>query len=102
MSKKTSKPTKKTTKKSTKVLDEETSALVIAEYLAIEKVETREIAFLEEKAPPGHWLNPREIALTFRVSEVLDIRDCFEMAPRFRTAFALARAVVGAAREVAA
>jgi hypothetical protein len=74
-----------------KVLDEETSARVLAEYLVLENVKESEINSLEKK---GHALSYREIALAFRVSEILSIRDPFTMAPRFARAFATQRALM--------
>jgi hypothetical protein len=71
-----------------KRLDEETSALVIAEYLSIEGVETAEIDSIMDVP---HALSHREIALTFRISETLDVSAAFEIAPRFRLAFTRAK-----------
>ncbi|MDQ3295833.1 MAG: hypothetical protein M3619_04565 [Myxococcota bacterium] len=85
MSKKTASTTK--AKKPTR-LDEKTSALVIAEYLAIGKVTTKEIDEIMDGSRP---LSPREVAVAFRVSEVLDIPAPFTIAPRYRLAFARAQ-----------
>jgi hypothetical protein len=71
-----------------KRLDEETSAYVIAEYLSIEGVEAAELDAIMDVP---HGLSHREIALTFRISEALDVSPAFEMAPRWRTAFARAQ-----------
>lgn len=87
--------TTKTAKPTARVLDEETSALVIAEYLAIENVKTREIDTIMD-GPKGRGLSNREIAITFRVSEVLGVPVAFEMAPHFRIAFERARALMTA------
>lgn len=84
-----------------RVLDEETSAIVIAEYLAIEDVKTEELDFIEPEAPE-RGLSYREIALTFRVSETLAIPSCFEMAPKYRLAFARARLVMQALKDTQA
>lgn len=69
-------------------LDEDTAAHVIAEYLSIEKVETAEIDAIMND---GHSLSNREIAITFRMSEILKIPDGFAMPPRFQLALARAR-----------
>ena len=79
-------PTK--TKNKPRQLDETTAACVIAEYLAITQVKTAEI---ERVSQHGGSLSCREIALTFRVSEVLGIPDAFAMPRRFQLAFARAR-----------
>lgn len=78
-------------KKAVKTLDEKTSAFVLAEYLGIEDVDVQEInAIVDDGVANGY----RGIAITFRVSEVLGVPDCFEIAPRFRTAFERARALM--------
>jgi len=77
---------RKPTAKAPRLLDEETSAHVVAEYLAIENVETKEIdQVLDGPRPDG--LSHREIALTFRISEQLDMPPAFAIAPRYRLAF---------------
>ncbi len=83
------------TKKKTKtraakprVLDEDRAAEVIAEYLSITNVTTAEI---ERVTTHAGALTSREIALAFRVSEVLEIRDPFLMPRRFELAFKRAR-----------
>jgi len=89
------KRTRKPTAKAPRPLDEQTSALVLAEYLSLEKVETEEIDRILDDVP--HGLSHREIAITFRISEVLGVPVAFEMAPRFRLALARARNLVTAA-----
>jgi hypothetical protein len=74
-----------------KVLDDEASARVLAEYLVLGEVKASEINFIENGK---RGLNYREVALTFRVSELLGIRDCFEMGPRFREVFAIVRRLI--------
>jgi len=85
MSKRTTKTTTKTI--APKLLDEETSARVIAEYLSIEEVAEPEIDAILNR---GTARGPRDIALTFRVSEVLHIPAPFLIAPRY--AYAMSRA----------
>lgn len=80
----------KKTKIKPKQLDEETSARVIGEFLAIWKVGKRDIDALLE---PGRKLTYREIALSFRVASALDVPDAFAVAPRFRLGFEMVRKV---------
>lgn len=79
-------------------LDEETSAKVIGEYVALGKVTEGEIEAIENEAT----VDARGAALTFRVSEILGIPDAFEMAPRFQKPFAALRLVFGLARDALA
>lgn len=74
-------------------LDDETSALVLAEYLVMGDVTVDEIKFIEEVGGP---LSYRQIALTYKVSDVLGIPACFEMAPRFHDVFEDARSEIHA------
>jgi hypothetical protein len=91
------KPTKKTaTSTHPKALDENTSALVLAEYMVIGNVTEKEIAFIEDV---GHNMSIRELALTFRIAEVLRIEDAFKMAPKFCDAFDLVRLTMRAVLE---
>lgn len=73
-----------------KVLDDEASARVLAEYVALEDVSARDI---DKITKSSRGLSYREIAITFGISEVLGIPDAFALAPRFRAGFALQRAV---------
>lgn len=74
-----------------KPLDENTSALALAEYFVLGKVDVGEIdAILEE---PKHDCSPRDIAITFRISEVLGIDDQFVLAPRFEGALETLRLI---------
>lgn len=85
------KPTKKLQRsKTNKQLDWETSALVLAEYLTLDKVETREINAILDDVP--HGLSNREIAITFRIADTLGVPDAFRMAPRLSVVFAALRA----------
>lgn len=79
------------------LLDEETSARVIAEFLVIGDVETREIDSILHTT---HAASFRQIALTFRISEVLGMPDAFEIAPRFRAAFEFMRSLLRAVQSV--
>lgn len=79
------------------LLDEETSVRVIAEFLAIGDVETREIDSILHST---RAMSPRQIALTFRISEVLGMPDAFEIAPRFRAAFEFMRSRLRAVQSV--
>ena len=54
----------------------------------LDKVEEREIDAIMNVP---HGLSCREIAITFRIADVLKIRDAFEMAPRFRGVFTALR-----------
>lgn len=76
-----------------RLLDEDASARVLAEYIAIGDVETSEIDSIMEVE---RALSYRELALVFRVSEVLDIPAPFEIAPRYAEAFARARLLMRA------
>jgi hypothetical protein len=78
-------------------LDEETSARVIAEFLAIGHVETREIESILHTTHASF----RQIALTFRISDVLGMPDAFEIAPRFRAAFKFMRSLLREVQSVA-
>lgn len=71
------------------LLDDETSARVLGEFLVLEDVKEEEVdAVLKVK----RGLSPREIAITFRIADVLKMPDAFAMAPRFADVFARARA----------
>jgi hypothetical protein len=86
----------KRTEKRRPNLDEETSALVLAEYLALGDVKTGEVdTILNEPRS----LSIREIAITFRMAEVLEVPDAFAMAPKFEAPFRAVRAAVGRAQE---
>jgi len=78
------------------LLDEKTSAHVITEFLAIGHVETREIKSILHTKHASF----RQIALTFRISDVLGIPDAFEIAPRFRAAFEFMRSRLRAVQSV--
>lgn len=82
-----------------KALDDNTSALVLAEYMVIGDVTEAEIAFIEED---GRDLSIRQIALTFRIAEILRTEDAFKMARRFRDAFELVRLTMRAVTETSA
>jgi hypothetical protein len=74
--------------KTSRILDDETSARVLAEFLVLDKVEECEIDAI---MGVPHGLSYREIAISFRIADVLKIRDAFEMAPRFRVVFTALR-----------
>jgi hypothetical protein len=65
------------------------SASVIAEYLAITEDEILNDDALVVSS--GRYLSPRHIAMTFLVSDILGVRDAFELAPRFQSVFASLR-----------
>jgi hypothetical protein len=75
---------------STKPLDENTSALVVAELLVMgyERTPVKESEIAAILDGPRRGLSIREIALTSRISQVLDLPDPFVMAPRFQGVFA--------------
>lgn len=89
--------TTKTTKNplTPKPLDEETSALVLAELLVLGDVKESEIAFI---SGTDRALSYRQIAITFRIADVLGIPDAFEIAPRFAEVFGDARRACKAVR----
>lgn len=80
----------KSTKRTPTKLDEKTSAIVVAEYMAIEHVDAKELEVITGDAP-NRGLTLREVALTFRVAEVLGVPPAFEMAPRYQVALARAQ-----------
>lgn len=82
-----------------KPLDDKTSALVLAEFLVLGEVKGHEMAFLETSGPTP--LSNRQIAITFRIADVLGIPCAFEMAPRFRDVFAMLRARLAEVKEAA-
>jgi hypothetical protein len=93
---------KKSTSKKSKTmrqhqLDEQTSAMLIAEYLSITKIAPAEIKALESGAGK---VNPRQAAVAMRMSEVLDIPYPFEIAARYRRAFELARSTMAAMKMI--
>lgn len=99
------KSTRMPTAKAPRPLDEETSAIVIAEYLAIENVKTKEIDRILDDGHKPHGLSYREIAITFRMSEMMDVKPAFKIAPRYRLAFTRAQGylkMLGAAVAAAA
>lgn len=63
----------------------------------IGEVETREVDSILHTT---HAASFRQIALTFRISEVLGMPDAFEIAPRFRAAFEFIRSLLRAAQSV--
>lgn len=76
---------KTTRKPKIKTLDEQTSALVIAELLAITEVSPAEIGELEDDREDGH-LTPRGCAIAIRMSEILDVEPPFAVDPRYQLA----------------
>ena len=88
------KPAKKANRQPPKQLSEETSAHVIAEYLSIGAVAVTEEEVNSIINEVGRNLSPHEIAIVFRISEILGVQNCFAIAPRYEIAMKRASAIV--------
>lgn len=77
-----------------KLLDEQMSALVLAEYVALGTVAESEIAEVLDENRGRRGLSNREIAIMFRIAELLGAYDAFRLSRRFAGPFAAIRSRV--------